>query len=69
VVTEAGRPIFFSTRSICATAWPSETPGARSKPMVACGNWLSRASTSGASLSCTLATVPSGTCVPLLSGM
>ena len=64
VVIVAGTPIRASAAVIASTAWPSDSPGARSQPIVAAGNCDTRAISSGADPSSNVATVESGTEAP-----
>ena len=61
-------PIRASVLVMASTAAPSDWPDAKSNPMVAAGNCATRDTRSGASLTVNVATVPSGTDVPLLVG-
>ena len=57
----SGSPSLAPAARISLTAWLSETPGARSKPMVTAGNWSCRVIVSGPARWLMVAMAASGT--------
>ncbi|MNT07025.1 hypothetical protein D3C72_1417140 [compost metagenome] len=69
MVSDRGMPMSCAACLIASTAWPSDTPGAVSKPSVAAGYWATRVTCSGAICSSIRAMADSGVAPVLLALM